>query len=257
MVEGRLSAALGATYARKIMTIKEFFSSRIAAFGHAFRGWGYVLKTQHNAWVHSVVASIVIVLGLWLGLPPRDWAVLVLAIAMVFTAEFINTSIEAVVDLASPVHHPLAKVGKDVGAAAVLVAALSAVLIGLLILGPPLWQKIDDWFGLSPQMTRTEHTAFKGMELYSWHGQDGNWHYAILLGTNRNKTLKEIQAKPLDLQGVKMAIAQLPVGESLFWQRFVFDEDTGQMLYLNLPSVDVVNEIVEYAREKQINLQIP
>ena len=124
------------------MTIKEFITSRIAAFGHAFHGWDYVLKTQHNAWIHSVVASIVVALGLWLGLPPRDWAVLVLAIAMVFTAEFINTSIEAVVDLASPVHHPLAKAGKDVGAAAVLVAALAAILIGLLILGPPLWARL-------------------------------------------------------------------------------------------------------------------
>ena len=124
------------------MTIKEFFSSRITAFGHAFRGWGYVLKTQHNAWIHSTVATLVIALGLWLGLPARDWAVLVLAIAMVFTAEFINTSIEAVVDLASPVHHPLAKVGKDVGAGAVLISALSAILIGLLILGPPLWTKL-------------------------------------------------------------------------------------------------------------------
>jgi diacylglycerol kinase len=124
------------------MTLKEFFYSRVAAFGHAFRGWWYVLQTQHNAWVHSLVATVVIALGLWLGLPPRDWAVLVLTIAMVFAAEFVNTAIEAVVDLASPQKHPLAKVGKDVGAAAVLVAALSAVLIGLLILGPPLWVKL-------------------------------------------------------------------------------------------------------------------
>jgi diacylglycerol kinase len=128
------------------MTIKEFIISRIHSFGHAFRGWAYVLKTQHNAWIHSIAATLVIVLGLWLGLPARDWAVLVLAIAMVFMAEFINTSIEAVVDLASPVHHPLAKVGKDVGAAAVLVAALAAALIGLLILGPPLWLRISQLF---------------------------------------------------------------------------------------------------------------
>lgn len=124
------------------MTIKTFILSRIAAFGHAFRGWGYVLNTQHNAWIHSIVAIGVFILGLWLNLPARDWAVLVLTIAMVFTAEFINTAIEAVVDLASPVHHPLGKVGKDVGAGAVLVAALAAILIGLLILGPPLWARL-------------------------------------------------------------------------------------------------------------------
>jgi diacylglycerol kinase len=128
------------------MTLKEFITSRIVSFGHAFRGWGYVLKTQHNAWIHSVIATVVVLLGLWLKLPPRDWAVLVLTIAVVFTAEFINTAIEAVVDLASPVHHPLAKVGKDVGAAAVLVAALAAVLIGLLLLGPPLWAKLAFMF---------------------------------------------------------------------------------------------------------------
>jgi diacylglycerol kinase len=119
-----------------------FFSSRWHAFGHAFRGWWYVLKTQQNAWIHALAATLVFIMAFWLQLPPRDWAVLTLTIAMVFSAEFINTAIEAVVDLASPAHHPLAKVGKDVGAAAVLIAALAAVLIGLLILGPPLWQRL-------------------------------------------------------------------------------------------------------------------
>jgi len=59
-----------------------------------------------------------------------------------WTAEFLNTALEAVVDLASPSHHPLAAVGKDVGAAAVLVAALASILIGGLILGPPLWARL-------------------------------------------------------------------------------------------------------------------
>lgn len=127
--------------------MKSFILSRIAAFGHALRGWMYVLKTQHNAWVHSLAAVMVIILGFWLQIPARDWAVLVLTIAMVFTAEFINTSIEAVVDLASPQKHPLAKVGKDVGAGAVLIAALAGVLIGLLILGPPFWAKLNLLFG--------------------------------------------------------------------------------------------------------------
>lgn len=128
------------------MSLKIFILSRIAAIGHALRGWRYVLRTQHNAWIHSSIATMVILLGFWLNIPARDWAVLVLAIAMVFTAEFINTAIEAVVDLASPQKHPLAKVGKDVGAGAVLVAALAGVLIGLLILGPPLWAKVSVWF---------------------------------------------------------------------------------------------------------------
>jgi diacylglycerol kinase (ATP) len=128
------------------MSFEKFIRSRVAAFGHAIRGWWHVLQTQHNAWIHSIVATVIVALGLWLGLPPHDWAIIVLTIAMVFTAEFINTAIEAVVDLASPVHHPLAKVGKDVGAGAVLVAALAAALIGLLILGPPLWARFVSLF---------------------------------------------------------------------------------------------------------------
>jgi diacylglycerol kinase len=129
------------------MSLKAFFNSRMHAFGHAFRGWRHVLKTQQNAWIHSLAAIVVFALGLWLGLSARDWAVIVLTIAMVFTAEFINTAIEAVVDLASPAHHPLAKVGKDVGAGAVLISALAAVLVGLLILGPPLWSRLVSLFG--------------------------------------------------------------------------------------------------------------
>ena len=125
-----------------MMHFRTFIISRIHSFRHAFRGWGHVLKTQQNAWIHSLIASLVIVMGLWLELAAREWAILVLTIAMVFTAEFINTAIEAVVDLASPAYHPLAKVGKDVGAGAVLVAALAAILVGLLILGPPLWARL-------------------------------------------------------------------------------------------------------------------
>jgi diacylglycerol kinase (ATP) len=123
-----------------------FIRSRIVSFGHAFRGLWYVLRTQRNAWIHAALTASVILIGLWLGLSTRDWAVLALTIAIVWTAEVLNTSIEAVVDLASPVHHPLAKVGKDVGAAAVLIAAGTAVLVGLLILGPPLWEKLSIFF---------------------------------------------------------------------------------------------------------------
>jgi diacylglycerol kinase (ATP) len=128
--------------------MRSFILSRIASFGHAFRGWIYVLQTQHNARIHAVAATCVFILSAWLKLPARDWAVLILTIATVFAAEFVNTAIEAVVDLASPIHHPLAKVGKDVGAAAVLIAAFAAILIGLLILGPPLWEKLAPLFGV-------------------------------------------------------------------------------------------------------------
>ncbi len=126
--------------------MKNFFVSRIHSFRYAVHGWNYVLRTQRNAWIHSAIAIAVFLVGLWLKIPPRDWAVIILTAALVFSAEFLNTSIEAVVDLASPDKHPLAKIGKDVGAAAVLVSALAAILIGLLLLGPPLWQKLITLF---------------------------------------------------------------------------------------------------------------
>lgn len=127
---------------------RNFFISRVHAFRHAFRGWWYVVRTQRNAWIHAIVTTLVVLAAFWLHLPTRDWAVLLLTIALVWTAEFINTALEAVVDLASPQHSPLAKMGKDVGAAAVLIAALISILVGLLILGPPLWAKVGFLIGL-------------------------------------------------------------------------------------------------------------
>jgi diacylglycerol kinase (ATP) len=122
-------------------------TSRLASFYHAFHGWLHVLRTQKNAWIHALATLAVIVLGLWLRVSNFEWAVLFLAIVLVWMAEFLNTALEAVVDLASPDEHPLAKVGKDVGAAAVLISALGAALIGLLILGPPLWNQFSTLFG--------------------------------------------------------------------------------------------------------------
>ena len=119
-----------------------FLRSRSRSFRYAFSGWWFVIRTQRNAWIHAIVSVAVVILSFWLRLSPRDWAVIVLAIAMVWTAEFLNTALEAVVDLASPQQHYLAQVGKDVGAAAVLIAAISAALIGLLVLGPPLWERL-------------------------------------------------------------------------------------------------------------------
>ena len=102
------------------------------------------MKTQRNAWIHTAIAAAAFVLGIWLKISFSDWALITLTTAMVFMAEFVNTAIEAVVDLASPNKHPLAKIGKDVGAAAVLVAAFAAILVGLLILGPPFVIKMNE-----------------------------------------------------------------------------------------------------------------
>ncbi|MBE0410704.1 MAG: diacylglycerol kinase family protein [Anaerolineales bacterium] len=105
-----------------------------------------MIRTQRNAWIHATVSIAVILVCIWLRLDLSDWAIIILAIALVWTSEFLNTALEAVVDLASPQHNQLAKVGKDVGAAAVLIASLSSAIIGLFILGPPLWQRIMSLF---------------------------------------------------------------------------------------------------------------
>jgi len=126
--------------------VREFFISRVQSFKHAYHGWWYVLCTQRNAWIHAAFSTAVLLVAFWIRLTLRDWAVLILTIALVWTAEFINTALEAVVDLASPQQHPLAKVGKDVGAAAVLLAATASILVGLLLLGPPLLEKLKIFF---------------------------------------------------------------------------------------------------------------
>jgi diacylglycerol kinase (ATP) len=123
--------------------VDPFFKSRMHSFRYAFAGWWFVIRTQRNAWIHATFSVLVIAVSLWLGISPGSWALIILAIALVWTAEFLNTALEAVVDLASPQQHQLAQVGKDVGAAAVLIAAGSAALIGFLILGPPLWQRLS------------------------------------------------------------------------------------------------------------------
>jgi diacylglycerol kinase (ATP) len=120
----------------------EFIKSRTKAFGYAFSGWWYVIRTQRNAWIHALISVAVLVIGLWVKLPLQDWTFIIIAFAFVWIAEFLNTALEAVVDLATQENHPLAKVGKDVGAAAVLIAALTAIAIGLLVLGPPLLERL-------------------------------------------------------------------------------------------------------------------
>jgi diacylglycerol kinase len=120
-------------------------ASRAESFRFAFAGLGYLFRTQPNARIHLAITCAVVILGLWLGLEIAGWAVLWLAIGLVFVAELVNSALEAVVDLSSPDMHPLAGAAKDMGAGAVLVSAFVAVIVGLLILGPPLIGRLVDW----------------------------------------------------------------------------------------------------------------
>jgi len=102
--------------------LRSFIVSRFNSFKYAFKGWAFVLRTQKNAWIHLAATSLVI--------------------GIVWIAEFLNTALETILDIASPERHPLARIAKDVGAAAVLIAAVVAIAVGLIILGPPLIQKL-------------------------------------------------------------------------------------------------------------------
>jgi diacylglycerol kinase len=117
-------------------------ASRLASFRYAFAGWAAVLRTQPNARLHAAATAAVVALAAWLRLRPLEWAVLALTVGLVWAAECVNTALEAAVDLASPDLHPLARLAKDAAAAAVLAAALAAVAVGLLLLGPPLWARL-------------------------------------------------------------------------------------------------------------------
>jgi undecaprenol kinase len=112
------------------------------SFVYAFSGLGYVLWTQRNMRIHAAVAALVLATAAVLRLPLRDSAVLVLAIGIVAAAEMANTAVEALVDLASPQHHPLAGRAKDIAAGFVLVTAIAAAAAGLLILGPPMCDRV-------------------------------------------------------------------------------------------------------------------
>lgn len=120
----------------------QFLRSRLPAFRHAFSGLGYVLRTQKNAWIHASATVLVIVLAFWLGLDPLRWAILIFAIGLVWLSEAFNTALEAFIDLVIPDTHPLAGIAKDTAAAAVLIAAITAAIIGILVLGLPLLQRL-------------------------------------------------------------------------------------------------------------------
>ena len=114
----------------------------LESFRFAFVGLWYALRTQRNTRIHLSIAAAVVVVGLCLNLSHVEWAVLTLTIGFVLVSEMLNTVAETLVDLISPGYHPLAKVVKDVTAGAVLLTAIVSVVVGLLVLGPPLWRRL-------------------------------------------------------------------------------------------------------------------
>lgn len=108
----------------------------------ALSGLIHAARSQPNLRIHVAIAALVVAAGLVLRISRFEWALIAALIAMVIALELLNTAIEAVVDLASPSIHPLAKTAKDTAAAAILVAAVGSVVTGLFIFLPRLWQLI-------------------------------------------------------------------------------------------------------------------
>jgi len=116
--------------------------NRVKSLGYAIAGWIYMLRRQKNTRIQAVASIGVMAFALWLEISLISWAILILTITIVWMAEFMNAAVEAAINLTTSEIHPMAKVGKDVASAAVLLGVVAAVLIGLLLLGPPLVDKL-------------------------------------------------------------------------------------------------------------------
>jgi diacylglycerol kinase (ATP) len=114
--------------------------TRAASFGFAFRGLQALLAAEPNARIHLMATVAAIAFGAVLRLTPLEWCAVVVAIALVWMAEALNTAVETICDLVHPEPHPLVARAKDVAAAGVLCAAIGAALIGALVFGARLLQ---------------------------------------------------------------------------------------------------------------------
>jgi len=120
----------------KISDNKKFsIIKRAKSFKHAGRGLYLFIKTTHNAWIHILILFAVILAGFYLKINNLEWMILILTGGFVLVAEAFNTALEIDMDLTSPQYHPYARDTKDVAAGAVLISAVTALLIGLLIFG--------------------------------------------------------------------------------------------------------------------------
>lgn len=111
---------------------------RLKSFSYAFNGLRLLIKEEHNAWVHLLATICVVIFGFVLSLSPLEWIAVIFAIGFVFAMEAINSSIERIADFISPERHDMIKQIKDISAAAVLIAALTALIVGLLVFVPKI-----------------------------------------------------------------------------------------------------------------------
>ncbi len=105
---------------------------------NALEGIKITLRTQRNLRFHIIVGLLIISVSYLLKIDLLEFVLILLTVMIVLVTEILNTAIEFTIDLVSPQYNQLAKKVKDTSAAAVLVSASFAILIGLFILGPRL-----------------------------------------------------------------------------------------------------------------------
>ncbi|MDZ7593562.1 MAG: diacylglycerol kinase family protein [Thiobacillus sp.] len=111
---------------------------RLKSLTHALRGLDHIVRTQPNARLHLLGAALVCAAGVYFGLSRAEWLWISVVIVLVWSTEAFNTALEQLADALHPALHPGIGRAKDVAAAAVLIAALGAVVIGLLVFVPHL-----------------------------------------------------------------------------------------------------------------------
>ncbi|OWY19061.1 diacylglycerol kinase [Sphingobacteriales bacterium UPWRP_1] len=116
-----------------------FWKKELNSFGYAFRGIWQALRRERHMQIHAFCAFAVLACSWYIGLTVYEWCMVIFAIGLVMAAEIFNSAIEQLTNMASPNFDPLAGRVKDMSAGAVLVAAISAAIVGCLIFLPKIW----------------------------------------------------------------------------------------------------------------------
>jgi diacylglycerol kinase (ATP) len=123
----------------RIRTRAFSLADRLQSFRYAASGIGFMLRHQHNAWIHLAITVAVCLIAWWLEVNGADWRWLVVAIVLVWVAEAMNTAFEYVCDVISPEFHVSVEKAKDIAAGAVLICSGGAAVLGVLTFWPYLW----------------------------------------------------------------------------------------------------------------------
>lgn len=122
------------------------YKKQLRSFGYAWKGIRCCIGKEQNLSFHLIATVVVIAAGISIGITRTEWMIVVLCIGVVIAAELFNTSIEKLVDLVSPGHHPIAGQVKDIAAGAVLVCAATAAVIGAFIFLPYIIGHLEKLF---------------------------------------------------------------------------------------------------------------